>query len=79
MVQLSKDGLLVDFHAISEAARSCLRNSPYRAIQNLSCEYDRGVLFLRGQVHCYYHKQLAQEAVVRLPGVSLVVNETEVV
>ena len=62
------------------AAEARLRTTPYRNIQRIACECDdRGRLFLRGRLTSFYQKQLAQEAVARLPGVSQVVNETVVV
>ena len=64
---------------VTEAAMDRLRRTSYRALRALSCEYDRGVLFLRGQLPSFYQKQLAQEAVIGLIGVARVVNETEVV
>lgn len=64
---------------VAEAAKGCLRRSPYSAVRTVSCEYHRGVLLLRGRLSTYYHKQLAQEAVAGLEGVSQVVNEIEVI
>jgi osmotically-inducible protein OsmY len=64
---------------IAQAAKDRLRTTPYPTIQKLSCECDdSGVLFLRGRLPTFYQKQLAQEAVARLPGVNQVVNQTEV-
>lgn len=64
---------------IVQAAKARLSTSPYRTIQNLSCECDeQGVLFLRGRLSSFYHKQLAQEAVARIPGMNRLVNEAEV-
>ncbi len=68
----------VCFPKFAEAAGECLRNSPYRALRGVRCECDEGVLLLRGRLPSFYHKQLAQEAVARLPGVSQVINEIEV-
>ena len=66
-------------HEIVQAARDRLRTNPYPTIQELSCECDdNGMLFLRGRLSSFYQKQLAQEAVARLPGVTQVVNQTEV-
>ena len=65
---------------IVQAARARLSKNPYLAIQKLSCECDeQGVLLLRGQLSSFYQKQLAQEAVARIPGVTRLVNEAEVV
>jgi len=64
---------------IVQAARARLNTSPYPTIQNLTCECDeQGVLFLRGRLSSFYQKQLAQEAVARIPGVARLVNEAEV-
>ncbi len=68
----------VGYFEIAEAAKECLRNSPYRALRGVTCECDRGVLLLRGRLSSFYHKQLAQEAVAGVRGVSQVVNEIEV-
>jgi osmotically-inducible protein OsmY len=64
---------------IIESAKGRLRNSPHLSLQRIWCEYDRGELFLRGQVPSFYYKQLAQEAVAGLEGVRQVVNDIEVV
>lgn len=64
---------------IIEAAKGRLRNSPHLSMQRIWCEYERGELFLRGQVPSFYYKQLAQEAVAGLDGVRQVVNDIEVV
>ena len=67
-------------YELARAAEARLRTTPYLAIQRIACECDhRGVLFLRGRLPNFYQKQIAQEAVARLPGVSQVINETEVV
>lgn len=66
-------------HEVMEAAQDRLQRSPYTTVRKVSCEYDEGVLLLRGRLPTFYHKQLAQEAVAGLNGVHQVVNETEVV
>jgi osmotically-inducible protein OsmY len=65
-------------HESREAARDCLQRSPNCPIRSVSCECRQGVLFLRGPLPTFYLKQLAQEAVARVKGVSQVVNETVV-
>lgn len=60
---------------IAETANECLQNSPYRALRQIMCECDQGVLLLRGRLPSFYHKQLAQEAVARVGGVNQVINE----
>jgi hypothetical protein len=68
----------LDSCEVVQAATACLGNSPYPLIRRVSCEYNEGVLFLRGRVACYYHKQLAQEAVARIGIAMEVVNRIEV-
>ena len=63
----------------ADAAKQRILCQPHLAMQRLWCQFDRGRLFLRGQVPSFYFKQLAQEAVVGMEGVRQVVNEIEVV
>ncbi len=65
---------------LAQAAKNRLTQSPYAAIfQRLSCHCDEGHLTLRGQLPSFYHKQLAQETVGNVDGITRVINETEVV
>jgi hypothetical protein len=67
-------------YELARAARKRLKSTSYASIRGLTCECDdRGVLYLRGRLSSYYHKQLAQEAVADLPGVVEIVNQAEVV
>lgn len=63
---------------VLEAARASLRKSSSIVVRAVSCDYDQGVLVLRGRVPSYYCKQLAQETVAHLPGVTQVANAIEV-
>lgn len=64
------------YDTVAQAARKRLELSPYQGIRKLSCECnDEGVLFLRGHLPSFYHKQLAQHAVLHVAGVTQVVNE----
>jgi len=63
----------------ADAAKQRILHQPHLTMQRLWCEFDRGRLFLRGQVPSFYFKQLAQEAVVGMEGVRQVVNDIEVV
>jgi len=64
---------------IAREAQQRLEIAQYASIRRLSCECDdAGVLFLRGSLPTFYHKQLAQQAVAGLEGVTQVVNETVV-
>ena len=65
-------------HDVTERARERLRQSPHQEVRSVSCEFERGVLRLRGRLSSFYHKQLAQEAVAHMSGVREVVNEVVV-
>jgi osmotically-inducible protein OsmY len=64
--------------AVADLARARLLGNAYLALRNVSCDYERGVLTLRGSLPSYYLKQVAQAAVCSLDGVGRVVNEIEV-
>lgn len=66
-------------HAVAAAAADRLQASPHLLVRQIACEYDHGVLFLRGRLPSFYQKQMAQTAVAGLEGVAQVVNEIEVV
>jgi osmotically-inducible protein OsmY len=63
---------------VGEIAQDRLRLVPDPGLRGVSCDYEQGVLILRGQVPAFYHKQLAQEAIVHVEGVTRVVNKIEV-
>ncbi len=65
--------------ALVELAERCLRWSPYVALRSVSCEWRDGVLVLRGCLPSYYLKQVAQEVVARLDGVTAVDNQIQVI
>ncbi len=69
---------VVDGTAIAEAATECLRASPYKTMRRVSCECKHGVLFLRGRLFSFHEKQVAQEVVAGVCGVTQVVNEIQV-
>ena len=62
-----------------DAARGRLCNSPYMAIRSVSCDFENGVLLLRGRLPSFHHKQMAQEAMRLLAGVGQIVNAIEVI
>jgi osmotically-inducible protein OsmY len=65
--------------AVLEQAENCLRRNSYVALKNISCDYEEGVLTLRGCLPSYYLKQVAQTTVARLAGVERIVNQIEVI
>jgi osmotically-inducible protein OsmY len=64
---------------IITGVRERLRGHSHLRVQRIWCEIDDGRLFLRGQVPSFFYKQLAQEAVQNIAGVSQILNEIEVV
>lgn len=62
-----------------EAAVSCLRSSSYAPLRTIRCEFFEGDLVLRGRLATFFHKQLAQELVLKVSGIDRVINEIEVV
>jgi len=66
------------FQETAEAATECLHNSPYQAVRRVLCECDHGTLFLWGRLSSFHEKQVAQETVARVKGVTQVINEIEV-
>jgi len=69
---------VIDFPTIVEVAMERLQDSPYKVLRRISCECKHGVLFLRGRLFSFHEKQVAQETVARIAGVTQVVNEVEV-
>jgi hypothetical protein len=57
-----------------------LRSSRYSALKHVSCDYEGGVLVLRGCLPSYYLKQIAQEVVShQVQGVGRLENQIQVV
>lgn len=54
------------------------RQSPYGGLATLRCEVRERAIRIRGQVSCFYLKQLAQETLRDLVGTSRVENLAEV-
>ena len=77
-IQMDRNGAGCSLET-EEEAQDRLRRSPYGDIRRLSCHYEGSVLYLRGWLANFHHKQLAQEAVGGINGVTRIVNETEVV
>ena len=70
--------MTVDAPTIAEEAMERLRESPYKAMRRVSCKCEQGVLFLRGRLFSFHEKQVAQEVVAKVNGVTQVVNEIQV-
>jgi hypothetical protein len=63
---------------IVRRVQGALQRNPYPLLRSLFFEYEGGVVILRGRLPSYYYKQLAQEALRGIDGVTHVVNEIEV-
>jgi hypothetical protein len=66
-------------NSLSERARSILANSKIPAMRKLIVDENSFGIVLRGQVHLYYYKQLAQELVRNEFEDIAIVNHIEVV
>jgi hypothetical protein len=64
---------------IALLAEKQLHDNPYHVLRNVHCAVEGTTLVLRGSLPSFYLKQIAQETVVTLPGVSEIVNLIEVV
>ena len=64
--------------AILGEARQRLHARGYEELRSITCEYHEGMIILRGRLSSFYLKQLAQEAIRTQPGVTIIVNSTDV-
>jgi len=65
--------------SIEQAAEWRLLGSGYTALSDVRCNFDEGVLHLRGRVSTYHLKQVALAMVAEIEGVHVVSNQIEVV
>jgi osmotically-inducible protein OsmY len=63
---------------LAETARIALGKTGHTRMQRVAVTFESGTLVLQGHVPSYYLKQLAQETVQALPGISAVRNELQV-
>jgi osmotically-inducible protein OsmY len=63
---------------VERAAQWRLEASAYAALKTVRCRFRQGTLVLNGRVPTYFHKQLAQEAIRALPGVTEIANQISV-
>ena len=79
MVSFSTDRAASVSTRIREQAQRRLQERVLCATRRISCEYNDGVILLRGRLTSFYQKQLAQEALRNLDGVKRIVNDIEVI
>jgi osmotically-inducible protein OsmY len=73
------DGASDEFGArVATRARDRLAHCGYAELARVQVSYRQGTLMLRGRLTSQYLKQVAQELVCRIEGVSGVVNQIEV-
>ena len=63
---------------IKAAAESRLQQSAYHGVRRVKCEFNDGVLTLRGCVSSYYLKQITQTLVRGMEGVEEISNRVDV-
>lgn len=61
-----------------QRAADALHHSPVFALRHLQVEVEGDCLLISGRVNSFYHKQLAQEAVLAVAGESRLVNSIDV-
>ncbi|SMP61605.1 BON domain-containing protein [Neorhodopirellula lusitana] len=64
---------------IQTRVQEVLDAASYTELQQISCERRRGIVFLSGDVSSEFMKQLAQESIRDVEGVSHLVNAIQVV
>jgi osmotically-inducible protein OsmY len=69
---------LISGRDVQASAMARLRESSYREIHQVSCEFHEGVLTLRGCLPTYYLRQIAQNLVGDLEGVVEIDDRLEV-
>ncbi|HTN76601.1 MAG TPA: BON domain-containing protein [Pirellulaceae bacterium] len=63
---------------LADRVDSVIQASPYLTGRNLRFETEAGRVTLKGVVNTYFQKQMAQEALRKLDGVTAIENELEV-
>jgi len=69
---------MIDMPPLNDRVLIALERSPYLARGNLRFETSSGRVTLKGVVGTYFQKQMAQEAIRYVDGVSEIANELEV-
>jgi osmotically-inducible protein OsmY len=69
---------MIDMPPLNDRVLTALERNPYLANRNLRFETSSGRVTLKGVVGTYFQKQMAQEAIRYVDGVSEIANELEV-
>jgi osmotically-inducible protein OsmY len=63
---------------LTRISQQRISRSPYPEVRKVQCEVREETVVLRGTVTTYYYKQMAQESVRSIEGISDIANEVEV-
>jgi osmotically-inducible protein OsmY len=63
---------------LNDRVAAAIAQNPYLAARRLDFDSEGGNITLRGEVNSYFQKQMAQEAIRSLDGVSGIENHLEV-
>jgi osmotically-inducible protein OsmY len=69
---------MIDTLPLEARVHSALEENPYIAPRTLRFETSEGRVTLRGTVGTFFQKQMAQESLRRVAGISEIANELEV-
>lgn len=69
---------MIDMPPLEDRVLSALEQNPYLSRKTLRFETSEGRVTLRGIVGTYFQKQMAQESLRHVAGVSEIANELEV-
>jgi osmotically-inducible protein OsmY len=69
---------MINMLPLDDRVLTALERNPYLSNRNLRFETEQGRVTLRGVVKTYFQKQMAQEAIRHVDGVSEIANELEV-
>jgi osmotically-inducible protein OsmY len=69
---------MIDIMPLNDRVHYALEQNPYLFNRSLRFEAKQGRIILRGVVDTYFQKQMAQEALRNVEGVSEIANELEV-
>ena len=72
------DSVFTQKEVVEAEAEARLRQSSYREVRCVTCEFHEGVLTLRGRVPTFYLKQVAQSLVLRMERAEEINNRVEV-
>jgi osmotically-inducible protein OsmY len=64
--------------SLQDRVDSVIQGSPYLSGRNLRFETEEGRVTLKGVVSTYFQKQMAQEALRKIDGITAIENELEV-